>query len=191
MNELLIGIYLSFMPRDQRDGWWRQRHFSNHENNYSAAVSILYRFDHSQIIVADLGRFSQFLAFTRDDANYNRDSESGCNGDCLPTTWGYNYQSAQLAAYLKDRGWFRFGAGIKRTTWTHVRHESEDGDYVKSFSYKFTQTEYSVAPVLGVAYPAGGWRIVGQWVGDMYRVRSGDYICCPPSRDSFQIGFEK
>lgn len=195
---LWFGIYASLMQRVDRDGFWTQERggFANHENDYSISALISYEWRAGSLIVADLGRFSQFIAFTRDDANYDANSATGCAGECLPTTWGYNYQSAQLAAFARsysfDDGFFlRIGGGVKRTTWTHVRHESADGSQSKTFSDRFTQTEYSLAPIAGAGYSFGDWRIVGQWIGEAYRFRSAGYVCCPPSRDVYQIGVEK
>jgi len=83
-----------------------------------------------------------------------------------------------------------YGAGLKRTTWQHIRHESSDGDRAKKFSWAFEQTEYGIATILGGAYSVGSVDVVAQWIADAYRFEQRGYICCPPPKDVFQIGVE-
>lgn len=196
LEPITLGLYLSFAQRVQRDGWWTHEGggFDNHENPYSVSVSVGYRIGKVRVSVRDLGRFTQYLAFTADDANYSAASPNGCVGECRPTTWGYNYQSAQMidATSRVSRGPFSviYGAGLKRTTWQHVRHESGDGDRAKKFSWAFEQTEYGIATILGGAYSVGGVDVVAQWIADAHRFEQRGYICCPPSKDVYQIGIE-
>lgn len=197
MDAITLGLYLTLMQRVARDNWWTQEGggFQNHENPWSIGATIGYKIGATSINVHSLGKYSQVLAFTRDDANYNASMTNGCNGDCLPTTWGYNHQRDEMVSVSREWSSDKFvaiaGAGLKRTTWTHIRHESEDGDYAKRFTWRFTQTHYSVAPVLGVGYVTGSWMAVAQWIGEAYRIEQDGFICCAPARDVYQIGITK
>jgi hypothetical protein len=185
------------MQRVQRDGWWTHEGggYDNHENPYSVSLSIGYRLGHARISYRDLGRYSQSVAFGPDDENYDASSPTGCVGDCPPTTWGYNYQEAQIidATYRVTRGGASliYGAGLKRTRWQHLRHNSSDGDYSKKFSDSIDQTEYGISTIIGAAYSFGEFDMIAQWIKDAYRFRQEGYLCCPPSKDVWQIGIER
>lgn len=193
---LFLALYLTIMPRVDRDGWWTQEGggFDNHENRWNVTATAGYRFGRARVMLADMGKFSNFLAFTPDDANYDANNANGCSGECLPTVWGYNVQRSQLLGIVGDYGEsfaLRVGAGIKRDEWEHYRHDSSDGQQSKTFSMVLKQTEYNLASVLGVAYRFRGATVVAQYIRNGYRIRQDGYVCCPPSKEAWQVGVER
>jgi hypothetical protein len=173
------------LPRLDRDNWWSQERggFESKEHTRGATIAVGVERDNWQYKFGYTSGYSQFVAFTRDDGNYNSDNANGCNGECLPTTWGYNRQTEIAATAIRYFDWFGVGADIVRVDWTHARHESEDGDYSKRITRTYKTVDYELrgrvslkyGPVF-LEYSRAAWTI------------ARDGVCCPPARESFSIG---
>lgn len=176
IEAFVLHAALAFMPRVDRDNWWAQEGYDNREHSQATHLAFGYRSADVEVRLGYTGSFSNFLAFNKDDASYNR-------GENVPVTWGYNRQSSINVTAMRYFGNFGIGADLSRVSWTHARHHSEDGDDSRRFSMNFTQHDYTLGFRVGAYW--GPLEI--EYVQEAMAL-SRDGACCPPSKQSLSIG---
>lgn len=182
---VLLHAHLSYFPRQEGDNWWSQERggFESVEHDWGSTVAggVLVR--QTEYRIGYPSGYSQAVAFTRDDSNYNSRNANGCNGDCLPTTWGYNRQDAVTISAIRYFDYVGIGLDLERVDWRHVRYEPESGDYAKRFTRKYHTIDYVAG--LRVAFV---WRWFElEYTRQVYLIdREG--VCCPPSSWTVSVG---
>lgn len=185
MIDIILYAALTYMPRHDKLGWWSQAPggFESVEHGRANTVGVGIKSNSNELRVSHTSAYSQFVAYTRDDANYDTAQSNGCRGECLPTTWGYNRQTNTALSALRRAGNFGLGADLARVDWRHVRHFSEDGDYSRRFTERYHTVDYT----LGVRFLYRYGPLEFGYARDILLLsRSG--VCCPPSKQSFSIG---